>query len=203
MELNNTNKKILLFFRKKDSVVYSLIEEYGVIEVVPSKTYFANLCRSIINQQISNKAGRAIFERFINLFPDKNPGPEKLLKIKDEKLRGVGMSKTKVSYLKDLSKKIIIGELLLENIDTMGDTEVIEQLVRVKGIGSWTAEMFLMFSLGRENIFSHGDLGLRNAIKKLYKLENPSKQQIEGIVENWSPYKTYVCKLLWRSLNNQ
>ena len=91
----------------------------------------------------------------------------------------------------------------MEKIEVMEDTEVIEQLIRVKGIGVWTAEMFLMFSLGREDIFSHGDIGLRNAIKKLYFLENPSRKEIEKIVENWSPYKTYVCKLLWRSLNNQ
>ncbi|EKD91542.1 MAG: hypothetical protein ACD_30C00002G0039 [uncultured bacterium] len=195
--------KIILYFEKSDPVIYSLIEEYGLIEVVASKTYFINLCRSIINQQISNKAGRAVFERFINLFPNKIPTPEKLLKIKDEKLRSVGMSKIKVSYLKDLSKRIIKKELLLEKIEVMEDTEVIEQLIRVKGIGVWTAEMFLMFSLGREDIFSHGDIGLRNAIKKLYFLENPSRKEIEKIVENWSPYKTYVCKLLWRSLNNQ
>ena len=194
---------IILYFEKSDPVIYSLIEEYGLIEVVASKTYFINLCRSIINQQISNKAGRAVFERFINLFPNKIPTPEKLLKIKDEKLRSVGMSKIKVSYLKDLSKRIIKKELLLEKIEVMEDTEVIEQLIRVKGIGVWTAEMFLMFSLGREDIFSHGDIGLRNAIKKLYFLENPSRKEIEKIVENWSPYKTYVCKLLWRSLNNQ
>src|SRR3989344_964931 len=134
--------KIILYFEKSDPVIYSLIEEYGLIEVVASKTYFINLCRSIINQQISNKAGRAVFERFINLFPNKIPTPEKLLKIKDEKLRSVGMSKIKVSYLKDLSKRIIKKELLLEKIEVMEDTEVIEQLIRVKGIGVWTAEMF-------------------------------------------------------------
>lgn len=197
------NTKIILHFKKSDPVIYSLVEEYGLIEVIPSSTYFVNLCRSIINQQISNKAGRAIFERFINLFPNKTPAPEKLLKIKDEKLRSAGMSKTKVSYLKDLSEKIVKGELSLEKIELMDEDQVIESLIKVKGIGVWTAEMFLMFSLGREDIFSHGDVGLRNAIKKLYNLDNPSKGEVEKIVEKWSPYKTYASKLLWRSLNNQ
>jgi DNA-3-methyladenine glycosylase II len=194
------SKKIIDHFKKHDPVMYKLTKMLGLMELVPSDTYFYNLCRSITSQQLSTKSAAAIFKRFIELFPGNMPTPEKVLKIKDEKLRSIGYSRTKVVYIIDLAKKVLNKEIELENISKLKDEEIIEHLTKVKGIGVWTVEMFLMFSLGREDIFSHGDLGLKNAISNLYFLENPTMEEIEKIISKWSPYKTYASRLLWQSL---
>ena len=162
-----------------------------------------NLCRSIINQQISNKAGAAIFLRFKNLFNQNKVTPNNYLKLKAEKVREAGLSQTKLSYIKDLAEKFIKKEVDVYKLKNLSSEEIIFELTKVKGIGVWTAEMFLMNSLGREDIFSYGDLGLKNAIKKLYKIENITREQIEQIVNKWSPYKSYASKILWKSLNNE
>lgn len=107
----------------------------------------------------------------------------------------------KINYIKDLSQKIVDKKINLTKLQSRENEQVIEELTEVKGIGVWTAEMFLMFSLGRSDIFSHGDLGLRNAIKKIYELDNPSREEIMGITLKWSPYRTYACRILWRSLS--
>jgi DNA-3-methyladenine glycosylase II len=195
------SKKIIDHFKKHDPVMYKLVKLLGLIELVPSDTYFYNLTRSITSQQLSTKSAAAIFNRFVELFPDKMPTPEKVLKISDEKLRIIGYSRTKITYIKDLSQKVLSNEIELENIGKLKDEEIIEHLTKVKGIGVWTVEMFLISSLAREDIFSHGDLGLKNAIKKLYNLENPTREDIEKIISKWSPYRTYASRLLWKSLS--
>jgi len=124
-----------------------------------------------------------------------------LLKLSDKKIRSCGTSNSKVSFLKDLAAKVLKNDLKLNKLDKLSDDLVIKELTKVKGIGPWTAEMFLMFTLGREDIFSHGDLGLKNAIKKLYKFKKePTRKQIEKIVEIWKPYRTYASRILWKSL---
>lgn len=197
------DSRIIDHFKKVDEVLFSALETIGQIDrLVEASTdeYFANLCRSIINQQISNKAGAAILLRFKTLFPQGKITPKIYLKLMEERVREVGLSRTKVIYIKDLAEKIVKREVDIYKLKDLSDQEVISELTKVKGIGVWTAEMFLMNSLAREDIFSFGDLGLRNAIKRLYGLENFNNGEVGKIVEKWSPYKTYASKILWRSL---
>ncbi len=164
---------------------------------------FRSLVESIVSQQLSVKASDTIFKRFELLFGNKFPKPEQVLKMPDSKLRSVGLSGQKVKYIKDLARKVHQKEVALHRLKKMSDEEVIEHLIRVKGIGRWTGEMFLMFALERPDIFSHGDLGLRNAIQKLYGFKKPpTEKQIEKIVIKWSPHRTLASRYLWRSLDN-
>lgn len=169
-----------------------------------AKDYFRALVEDIINQQLSDKASATITIRFNKLFPKIPYAPEQVLKFTTEKIRGVGVSYAKVSYIKDLAGKIIEGKLHFQKIHMLSDEEVIERLTAVKGIGRWTAEMFLMFSLGREDVFSYGDQGLKNAIKRLYKLKaHPTPRQAERISAKWEPFRSWACRYLWASLELQ
>lgn len=198
--------KIIKHFKASDPILHEVFikvhKEYGdkVFALKKSGDPFVDLCESIISQQLSVKASDTIFQRILKLMPGSKLNPENVLKTKDEKLRSAGLSYSKIKYLKDLSQKVKNKELDLNILHRLTNEEVIEQLTKVKGIGKWTAEMFLMFGLGREDIFSHGDLGLKNAIKKLYKLEVYEEKTVEEIIIKWSPYKTYACRILWRSL---
>lgn len=198
-------KKILDHFKKVDPILYLAINRIGNIPIIKPRDpeeYLAALCREIILQQLSDKAGDAIYQRFLSLFPKGKVTLKYVLKLKDEQIRGVGPSWSKVSSIKDLALKVLKKELIFDNLHKLEDEKVIVELTKVKGIGRWTSEMFLMFSLAREDIFSHGDAGLKRALEELYKLENPTKQQIEEIVMKWSPYKTYACLILWRTLDS-
>lgn len=165
--------------------------------------YFVALTRSIVGQQLSGKAADTIYSRFTGLFPKKRPDAKRLLKLKDQQLRDVGMSWGKVSYVKDLASKHLDKEIDLTSLPKLSNEEVLFELTKVKGIGPWTGEMFLMFTLKREDVFSFGDLGLKKGIEKLYKLKNPTAKQITKIITPWSPYKTYGSIALWRSLDNR
>jgi DNA-3-methyladenine glycosylase II len=197
---------ILKHFKKSDPVLFKIAEQVDFPEqkIVEVEEYFITLIESITSQQLAVKAADTIFGRFLDLFPDRLPTPERILKLSDEKLRGVGLSRAKTNYIKDLAQKIYDGELELAKLTEMSDEEVIAELTKVKGIGRWTAEMFLIFALGREDIFSAGDLGLINAIKKLYGIEKPTvasaKADLEKLTEKWKPYRSFASRLLWKSL---
>lgn len=167
--------------------------------------YFESLVEAIVSQQLSVKAADTIFERFKKLTPGKKfPTPREIVKMSAVKMRKVGLSGMKVAFIKDLSAKIVDKSLDLKKIDRMSDEEVMEHLVQVKGIGQWTAEMFLMFSLGRDDIFSYGDLALRNAMQKLYKMKkSPTPVQAAKITANWSPYRSLGSRYLWASLRKK
>lgn len=193
-------KNIKNHFKSCDPILYSYIEKIELIERTSSENLFLDLCESIISQQLSTKASDTIFGRMLKLIRGKLT-PQKLLKLSDKKLRGCGISYDKIKYLKNLSSKISKKELILENLDKLSDEQIITELTKVKGIGRWTAEMFLMFSLSRQDIFSHGDLGLRRAIQKMYGFKKePSVKQMEKIIKNWRPYRTYASRILWKSL---
>lgn len=162
---------------------------------------FDKLVESIISQQLLVRVADVIYERVLNLITDKLLTPENLLEQKETDLRKAGLSYQKIRYLKDLSQKVKDKELDLDNLDNLENEEVIKELIEVKGIGKWTAEMFLMAALGRPDIFSHGDLGLQNAIKKIYQLEKYDPIVVEEIVIKWSPYRTVAARILWRSLS--
>ena len=200
------SKTIIAHFKKADPKLHKILEQVYKLhgdELFNLKKHnflYDRLIESIVSQQLSVKSADAIYERVLNLMPNKIITPESFLSQKDTDLRKAGLSYKKIEYMRDLSKKVKSGELDLDKLDKLENEEVIKQLVKVKGIGKWTAEMFLMFALGRPDIFSHGDLGLQNAIKKIYEMERYDPVVVEEIIIKWSPYKTYAARILWKSL---
>ena len=195
-------KNAILHFKKVDPILYNLAKSQTpfVLEIAPD--LFTRLTRSIIGQQLSVKASSAIYLRFEKLFKNKI-NPKEILDLKDDDVRKSGISYPKIKYIKDLALKTYTKKLILESLKNSSEEIVIAQLTKVKGIGTWSAEMFLMFALGREDVFSLGDLGLKNAIKKHYKIEDINTEIMLEISKKWSPYRTYACKILWTSLDNQ
>lgn len=162
--------------------------------------YFRTLVTSIVSQQISLAAAASIMRRLLALFGGE-PTPLKVLKAPEEKLRAAGLSASKVRYLKDLAAHVRDGRLDLAHVASLPDEEVMRELVAVKGIGPWTAEMFLMFSLRRPDVFSYGDVGLVNAMARLYRLRKPvPRARLERIARKWAPYRTLAARYLWASL---
>lgn len=194
---------VLNHFKKVDPVLYKVALSLGEIkpyEIRNSGDYFSDLCEAIVGQQLSGKASDTIWGRFKKLFPKEKVIPQNVLKVSEDKMREAGMSWAKARSVKDLARKVDEKLVKLDKLDQLSDQEILTELIQVKGIGSWTAEMFLMFTLGRPDIFSHGDLALVKAIRNIYKLENPSRDEIETIVCKWSPYKSLACRIFWRSL---
>ncbi len=200
-------KKIKTHFKKVDPVIHKVIVGMELDPLQQSERpagYFKKLCREIIAQQLASKAAHAIISRFYDLFERKHVTPDKVLAFSEQELRNVGMSWAKARYTRDLAQKVKDKEVGLNNLHNLDDKLVVEELIKVKGIGNWTAEMFLIFTLGREDVFSHGDLGLRKALQNLYGFKDkPNEKQINKIVDKWSPYKSYGCLALWRSVDKQ
>ena len=196
--------RVLKHFKAVDPILFSVLENIpNNHQLTPKKSpdIFSDLIESVICQQLSNKAGATIFERFRTLFPKKIITPKKVLAMPDEKIRSTGPSWSKVSYIKNIARAVVSGNLDLQKINEKSDEDVIVELTKIKGIGRWTAEMFLMFTLGREDIFSYGDLGLRKGIMKLYGYKKePTEQQMEKLATRLKPYRTYAARILWRSL---
>ncbi|KRT61012.1 MAG: DNA-3-methyladenine glycosylase II [Thaumarchaeota archaeon CSP1-1] len=188
-------------FLKKDPKFAKIIMQVGDYNVKITKNRYQSLVESIISQQLSGSAANSIIKKFRKLYKSKFPKPRDVIKTSDSKLRTTGLSKMKIVYIKELSKKIESKELNMRKISTQSDEQVIEVLTDVKGIGRWTAEMFLIFSLGRLDILPVGDLGLKKGIQSMYSLkELPEKEQIEQLAESWKPYRTVATWYLWKSL---
>lgn len=169
------------------------------IVVSKSKDPFIDLVESIISQQLSEKAASTISGRFHALFKTKKISARQILFLKDETLRGVGISWSKASYIKAIATAVETKAVNFEALEGLTDEEIIKELTKIKGVGTWTAEMFLMFSLGREDIFSYGDLGLRRGIMKVYKFKkDPTIFQMKRLEKKWKPYRTYAARMLWR-----
>jgi DNA-3-methyladenine glycosylase II len=167
--------------------------------------HYGALVRSIVGQQLSVFAARAIYGRLTARFGGRAPSPEEILADDPEELRtSAGLSHAKVGFLRSLAEHVISGDLELDRLDRLGDEEVIAELVAVKGLGLWTAQMFLMFHLDRPDVLPVGDLGIRRAIERAYGLPAlPDAETIERIGEPWRPYRTLACRYLWRSLRNE
>ena len=197
-----TNLKIKSSLKKSDSLFLCLIEKYGDIEIIVAKDSYEFLLSSIIGQQLSGKVADVIWKRFAGFYGGVI-SPELVLNSGNDDLRNLGISYSKINYLKNVSEFVISGEINLNKFDTLSDEEIIGKLTAVKGIGNWTAQMFLIFALGREDVFSVGDGGLQRAVKMLYKMDEiPSKQELIQISSKWSPYKSYASLYLWKSLEN-
>lgn len=196
------NPKIISHFQKTDPTLHSVIDKIKPIAIPEKSTdYFSDLCEAIVGQQLSDKAASTIFGRFKKLFVKEKITPEQLLKIPDNKVRLCGTSNSKVHYLKNLASAVIEEKIILKKLDELENELVVRELTKIKGIGPWTAEMFLMFSLAREDVFSFGDLGLKKGIQRLYKFKKePTRKQMEKLSKKWIPYRTYAARILWRSL---
>lgn len=195
--------KHLDYLKNKDNVMKQLIETYGNIELRRKEfeNPFVTLINSIVSQQLSVKAASTIWQRFIELL-NYELQAEKIIVLDNEALRQVGLSYQKISYIKHICESFIKKTIDFSNIDEKSDQEIIDMLVKLKGVGQWTAEMFLMFELARPNVFSFGDKGLMNAINNLYG-NNLTQEEVKNIIENYAPYKTYAALYLWKSLNNK
>jgi DNA-3-methyladenine glycosylase II len=195
-----------------DPTMAALIERIGEIDIAtrlrrrseerPADAYGA-LLRAIVGQQLSTKAARTIYGRVLELFDGGTPSPEQLLEVDEADLRAAGLSGRKVEYVRDLASHVISGELELDRLGELSDEEVIEEIVAVRGLGVWTAEMFLLFHLERPDVLSGGDLGIRKAIQVEYGLdEMPTPTRVIEIGEPWRPHRSLASLYLWESLAN-
>ena len=193
-----------------DPTMAALIERVGKIDLEtrlrrrseerPADAYGA-LLRAIVGQQLSTKAARTIYLRVLDLFEGSTPAPERLLEASEADLRGAGLSGRKVEYIRDLAAHVLSGELELERLDELSDEEAIAEIVAVRGLGQWTAEMFLLFHLERPDVLSGGDLGIRKAVQIEYGLdEMPAPQRVLEIGEPWRPHRSLASLYLWESL---
>ena len=187
-----------------DPVLARVIERVGPCRFRPRAdgTHFDALTRSIVYQQLSGSAAATIYNRLLGVFDGRSPLPHELAATPDERLRAVGLSRQKLTYIKSLASEVAGGALAVESLHEEEDDEVIEALIRVKGIGRWTAQMFLMFRLGRLDVLPDLDLGIRNAIRKAYRVRGvPNAKRIAKIGAPWRPYASVACWYLWRSLD--
>lgn len=167
-------------------------------------TYFARLCRDIVGQQLSTTVAAVIFARFEKLFEHTGITPDQILSKSEEELRSVGLSWAKVKYIRDLAEKSQTNAIRYSDFGRLTDEEIIIELTEVNGIGRWTAEMFLIFTLGREDVFSFGDLGLRKGFQKLYQVpDDKLKQKMQQVTQRWSPYRSYGSLILWQYFDQQ
>jgi DNA-3-methyladenine glycosylase II len=195
--------------RSADPTMAELMDRFGHPEEVlrrrgprPADPYGA-LLRSIVGQQLSTKAALSIFNRLTDRFGGRTPTPKEVLADDPEELRAAaGLSRAKVSFLRSLAEHVLDGSLELERLDDLPDEEVIAELVAVRGLGMWSAHMFLMFHLRRPDVLPVGDLGIRRAFKERYGLDAlPLPEEMERIAEPWRPYRTIACRFLWRALD--
>jgi DNA-3-methyladenine glycosylase II len=194
--------------RASDETLKRIIDERGPLDQEarlrgrPPDPYGA-LLRSIVGQQLSTKAARSIYGRLEELFGGRAPTPQELLDADPELVRAAGLSRPKVKYLRSLAEHVLSGELELERLPDLGDEEVEREITAVKGLGQWTAHMFLIFHLGRPDVLPVGDLGVRRAVERAYGLEAlPSAEELERLGERWAPYRSLASLYLWESLDN-
>ncbi|RMG80794.1 MAG: DNA-3-methyladenine glycosylase 2 family protein [Bacteroidetes bacterium] len=186
----------------RDAVLCPLVETLTIPPVSNrSGNLYADLIRSIVGQQLSVKAAQTIYDRFMTLFPDGYAHPDDILRLDADTLRSVGLSGQKAAYIQNVAAFFRSEKLENKDWSDMTDDEIVDYLTQIKGVGRWTVEMILMFSLDRPDVFPHDDLGIQNTMKALYGLDHSGKaliQKMKAIAEPWRPYRTYACRLLWR-----
>jgi DNA-3-methyladenine glycosylase II len=195
--------KAAAHLKKVDPILFGAIQDTKWQTLGRDADLFAGLCRIVCGQQVSTKAAAAIYKRFESLFTKNTPTPKKVLALTEGELRSAGLSRSKALSIRDIALRVTEGSIDLKRIDALPDEEVKEMLVAARGIGPWSAEMFLIFHLGREDVFSVGDYGLLVAIMRLYKKRKlPTREAAEKLAKKWSPYRSYACRILWESLDN-
>ena len=186
---------------KKHDPLRVVIEQVQMPDFTPSRRVYYNLLESIVSQQLSVKVADVIFNRFLALFPDGYPHPEQVLSIEFERLRGVGLSNQKANYLRNVAQFSLENDLEGHDWDSMNEVEIIEFLTQIKGVGKWTVEMLLMFTLGRLDVLPVDDLGIQQGMQKLFSIEETGKNlkiRMIELAEPWRPYRTIACRYLWR-----
>jgi DNA-3-methyladenine glycosylase II len=192
--------------RAVDPVLRGLIDDLGPIPPEEDRRAsrpdpYQALARAIVGQQLSTKAAASIWTRIEEICDGRTPAPDEILATDPEKLRGAGLSGPKVGYLRDLAERVRDGRLDLGRIAELSDEDIVAELIQIKGVGTWTAEMFLIFHLGRPDVVSTGDLGIRRAVQRAYGMEElPGPTELERIAEPWRPHRSLACLYLWRSL---
>jgi DNA-3-methyladenine glycosylase II len=200
--------KAVATLREADPVMARLVDEHAAVvqrdlkRERPGDAYGA-LLRSIVGQQLSTKAARTIYGRMTEVFGGHAPTPRQLLAVDPKRIRAAGLSYGKISYLRDLAAHVEDGSLELERLPELPDEEVTAQLTAIKGLGQWTADMFMMFHLGRPDVLPVGDLGIRRAVQVEYRMRKlPDPKRLEKVARPWRPYRTLACLFLWSSLDN-
>jgi DNA-3-methyladenine glycosylase II len=208
IELLTTAVHLGMYQKKlgKDKILKRLIKDHGEIELTKKKNAYLHLSLSILSQQLSTKVARVIRERFLQLYEGKFPTPQQIIDTPVTTLRGIGFSNAKASYIHNVARFAMEQGMDDKKLNKMSDDEVVEYLVPIKGVGRWTVEMLLIFTLGREDVFAVDDLGIQNAMVNLYGLDKTDKKKMKAemiqIAEAWRPFRSYACLHLWRSLNN-
>lgn len=197
-------RKASRHLRRVDPVLARVMDQVGPYRPADrtAGSHFGALIRAIVYQQLSGKAAATIHSRFLALYPNGEPTAADIIATPDAALRSVGLSRQKIGYLRDLSERVHRQELPLDHVETLEDSRLIEHLVQVKGIGRWTAQMFLMFKLGRPDVLPDLDLGIQNAIKRAYRKRSVAPKDVLKIGAKWTPYSSIACWYLWRSLDN-
>ncbi|HEV8079273.1 MAG TPA: DNA-3-methyladenine glycosylase 2 family protein [Chitinophagaceae bacterium] len=185
----------------KDKKFKKILEQQAFFVLAPRNKVYLQLCSSIISQQLSTKVAKVIFQRFLDLYHKKEPSAKEILATPVEKFRSIGFSNAKASYVHNVCNFFVENKLTDARLQKMSNEEVIDLLTQIKGVGKWTVEMILMFTLGREDVFAVDDLGIQQAITKMYKLDASDKKLMKEkmlqISAKWSPYRTYACRYLW------
>jgi DNA-3-methyladenine glycosylase II len=200
-----THRSAVAHLRRVDPVLGEIIARVRKAPPSPRRTgtHYDALVRAIIYQQLSGKAAGTIHRRFCELYPNKRPRAHLVLATSDDALRSAGLSRQKIGYLRDLSARVVDGSLPLAHLGRLPDDAIIEHLIRVKGIGRWTVQMFLMFRLGRPDVLPELDLGIQNAIQRAYGLKKrPKPKDVIRLGTKWRPHATTACWYMWRSLEN-
>lgn len=198
------HRKAINHLKKADPILAAVIERVGPCRFATrvEGTHFDAIARAIVYQQLSGKAAATILSRVHALYGGRPPSPAELLDTPEADLRGAGLSRQKLGYLKDLAERVESGDLPLDDVESLSDAEILDALVRVKGVGRWTAQMFLMFRLGRMDVLPDLDLGIQKGIMQAYGLPAmPKPREVEAIGAKWRPYATIASWYLWRSLD--
>ena len=190
---------------KRDKKMRILINEFGSPDFDLRQDYFQSLLRSIVFQQLSGKAAKTIYERFVNLIPkSSNLCSNEILKLDKEEMKKAGLSFQKINYVRNLADYFEKNSFQKEDVERMTDQEISKELIQIKGIGQWTVDMFLMFTLNREDVLPYKDLGIQKGIMKILNLKKlPSKKEMENCSRKWRPYRTIACWYLWRMADDK
>jgi DNA-3-methyladenine glycosylase II len=202
---DQNNKKAAEYLSEKDPILSKIISASPPCTIRPHKHYYQELVSSIISQQLSIKAAATIERRFVDLFGGTFPPPEKILESEIDELRAVGFSRAKAAYVRDLAQHVADGRVKFDHLDGLSNEEVIAELTDIKGVGEWTAHMFLMFCMGRLDVLAAGDLGIRHGVQALYGLDHcPPADEVRQIAQknSWHPYETIACWYVWHSQDN-
>ncbi len=194
------------YLKGHDPVLRPVIEQYGPCTIEPHRDYYRELVESIVGQQLSVKAASAIRHKFLELFDGTFPEPRAILNKTPEELRAAGLSWAKAKYIQDLAQHVLDGRIKFDHFDSLSNDEIIAELTDIKGVGEWTAHMFLMFLMGRLDVLPVGDLGIKNGIRALYNLKTvPTPDQIRKIAKkyHWHPYESVASWYIWQSLDNK